>query len=445
MEKLSIIMPSYNRANYIEEAIVSILKQKVNFQYVLIIADDASTDHSPEIIKSYAEKYPDKVKGVYSKENRGIFENTQPIFAQMETEYFCVLDADDYYTDPDFLQDAIDFLDKNKDYVCYGANTVKMADGVEIGKYLSVDFDEHTIKSIESYFMDKTMIPHTSGSVWRNVVYNGSMPEFLERRRGSLSQESFRADTGRFMLHLKFGKVYLINKVVSAYRLHKNGVWAGTSKFHHYSLHIRAFLDYMDYYEGKMQEDFIRIVKANVKLASAELFRKSADQVYEELSLDEMENYRYGVQRLKELEEERKGNGLASLNIREQLIYFLQHKKEESLVIWGTGGAAERLIEQYGIKEDEILFFVDNSEKKHNQTINGKKVKSPNEIMKEESKLIIIATSYGNEVERQILENHYSTKNYVINLYRIDQMLCEASNLYRKDQILREVSNVFRT
>ena len=57
--KVSVIMASYNGEKYISDAIQSLLDQ--TFQdWELVICDDCSTDNTYQILKRYAEKYPDK-------------------------------------------------------------------------------------------------------------------------------------------------------------------------------------------------------------------------------------------------------------------------------------------------------------------------------------------------------------------------------------------------
>lgn len=51
MVDLSIILPVYNHAPYIKQAIDSVLMQKVNFTYEVLIGEDCSTDNSREILK----------------------------------------------------------------------------------------------------------------------------------------------------------------------------------------------------------------------------------------------------------------------------------------------------------------------------------------------------------------------------------------------------------
>lgn len=92
--KLTIIMSNYNQEQYIEKAIESVLAQKTNFDWQLIITDDNSVkDNSVEIIKKYAEKYPEKIVALLNKENGRYLKNVLRAKAITKTPYFTLLDA----------------------------------------------------------------------------------------------------------------------------------------------------------------------------------------------------------------------------------------------------------------------------------------------------------------------------------------------------------------
>ena len=74
--KLSILMPSYNKGRYIEEALESILMQETDYEYQIIIADDCSTDNTIDIVKSYQDKYSNKIVFLESDKNQGLYKNT---------------------------------------------------------------------------------------------------------------------------------------------------------------------------------------------------------------------------------------------------------------------------------------------------------------------------------------------------------------------------------
>ena len=101
--KFSIITPSFNQAEFLEQTIKSVVSQKVNLEY--FIQDGGSTDGSVDIIKKYAEKYSfiswqsKKDKGQTDALNQGLKKCTGDIIAY--------LNSDDYY-----LPDALEKVEK---------------------------------------------------------------------------------------------------------------------------------------------------------------------------------------------------------------------------------------------------------------------------------------------------------------------------------------------
>lgn len=67
---VSIICNTYNHENYIADAIEGFLMQKTDFNFEILMHDDASVDRTQEIIREYELKYPDIIKPIYQKENQ---------------------------------------------------------------------------------------------------------------------------------------------------------------------------------------------------------------------------------------------------------------------------------------------------------------------------------------------------------------------------------------
>ena len=61
---------TYNHEKYIRSALDGFVMQKTTFPFEVLIHDDASTDHTAEIIREYETKYPEIIKPIYSKENQ---------------------------------------------------------------------------------------------------------------------------------------------------------------------------------------------------------------------------------------------------------------------------------------------------------------------------------------------------------------------------------------
>jgi len=108
MTKISIIIPTYNYAQYICEAIESVLNQTYK-DFEIIVVDDGSTDNTKEVIKPYL----NKIKYIYqqnsgpsSARNRGIKE--------AKGEYIAFLDADDIWL-AQKLELQIKFMEKEKE------------------------------------------------------------------------------------------------------------------------------------------------------------------------------------------------------------------------------------------------------------------------------------------------------------------------------------------
>lgn len=110
MPKVSILLTSYNHADYIGESIDSILNQTFK-DFELYIIDDCSTDNSWEVIKKYKDK---RIISVRHKSNMGgsIFPE---VIEKLKGEYFAIAHCDDKW-ELDKLEKQVKFLDKNKEY-----------------------------------------------------------------------------------------------------------------------------------------------------------------------------------------------------------------------------------------------------------------------------------------------------------------------------------------
>ena len=106
---------TYNHENYIRETLDSMLMQKTNFKYEILIHDDASTDTTAEIIKEYKRKYPDIIKPILQVENQyskgikvGELNRKRAL-----GRYIAICEGDDYWTDENKLQKQVDYMEAN--------------------------------------------------------------------------------------------------------------------------------------------------------------------------------------------------------------------------------------------------------------------------------------------------------------------------------------------
>ena len=113
--KVSIICTNYNKGDWVREAMDSFLNQKTNFDFEIIIIDDASTDHSYELIQEYQNKFPEKVRTFRNEVNLGITRTWKKVCQEAKGQYIARCDSDDFWTDPLKLQKQVDLLDASTD------------------------------------------------------------------------------------------------------------------------------------------------------------------------------------------------------------------------------------------------------------------------------------------------------------------------------------------
>lgn len=116
---VSIFCLTYNHGKYIRDALDGFILQKTQFDYEVIIYDDASTDNTAEIIRSYADNYPDIIKPVLQKENqfsKGIHVFSEFFLPRVRGKYIAICEGDDYWCDENKLQRQVSFLEQNADY-----------------------------------------------------------------------------------------------------------------------------------------------------------------------------------------------------------------------------------------------------------------------------------------------------------------------------------------
>jgi len=94
--RASIIITSYNHRDYLREAIESVLAQTLP-PHEILVADDASTDGSQDLIRAYEKRYPGIVRGIFQPHNVGIPRNRNSALHAVTGNYVGILDGDDVF------------------------------------------------------------------------------------------------------------------------------------------------------------------------------------------------------------------------------------------------------------------------------------------------------------------------------------------------------------
>lgn len=108
---ISVIIPSYNRADTVCQTIESIVNQQVDANIEIVIGDDCSIDNAREVLLEYKEKYPDIIRLFFWDENMGLGANWASCVKECRGKYICNCDNDDYWHNPNKLQLQLDYME----------------------------------------------------------------------------------------------------------------------------------------------------------------------------------------------------------------------------------------------------------------------------------------------------------------------------------------------
>lgn len=208
---VSVRMPTYNQEEYIRQAIESVMMQKTDFEFEVLIGDDCSTDRTREICFECQKKYPDKIRVLWSDENLFKYHGNQlRILARCRGEYIAICEGDDYWSDPLKLQKQVDLIRKTGAVMCVADSEWHYKDGavekfVYGGSKRLLDFED----LLEGLYF------HTTTYLIDRAVYaqcKRKYPEIV-----------FWYDRATLLLMSTMGKICVLPDVVSVYRV-GNGV-----------------------------------------------------------------------------------------------------------------------------------------------------------------------------------------------------------------------------
>lgn len=219
---VSICCVTYNHAPFIRQCLDGFLMQKgVDFE--ILIHDDCSTDGTTEIIREYAEKYPDLIFPLYETENQFCKPGRESMdfynYRRAQGKYIALCEGDDYWTDPLKLQKQVEFMEANPDYsVCFHTFRNHI---VQTDEYLEPAPTQLLRDNGNPEGMDITMDMHIHK--WY------TQPMTMLFRLSSFSfewqkQYKYYRDTHEIYHLLKVGKCRLLNFDGGVYNVHGGGI-----------------------------------------------------------------------------------------------------------------------------------------------------------------------------------------------------------------------------
>jgi glycosyltransferase involved in cell wall biosynthesis len=220
--KVSVLVTAFNHEKYIEQALESVLVQKVGFNYEIIVGEDCSTDSTREIVVRLHEKFPERIQLFLPEQNLGAYGNR--IFGEIlqlaKGCYVALLDGDDYWTDCYKLQKQADFLDAHPECAICFHNAIAFYENGNREPWNWTPASQKEISSIEDLWMDNAIA--FSATMFRRGLF-GHLPSWYF--------SMFCADWALHILNAEHGRIGYLSEVMAAYRYHSGGMYSRLSEF----------------------------------------------------------------------------------------------------------------------------------------------------------------------------------------------------------------------
>lgn len=214
---VSVAVITYNMVRYLPQLLDSILMQKTDFRYEIVIDDDHSPDNSREVLYEYKEKYPDKIVLSLRDNNVGGSRNMYGVLKQCQGKYIAILEGDDWWEVDDKLQYQYDFMESHPEYVGMYCNSWCELSTKEVIQKVRRDITEPMVFEYDDFlnyhFFDR--LPNSTDTAFFRNIFKDSPEEELDvfyKAHNMVWDQSLA-----LMLYGK-GKVYVDPRLVSHHR-----------------------------------------------------------------------------------------------------------------------------------------------------------------------------------------------------------------------------------
>lgn len=206
---VTIGMTTYGQEAYIREALDSLVAQKTNFSFEIVVGEDCSPDNTREILEEYNKRYPNKFVLLLHENNIGFMNNYKTVLEASQGKYFALCEGDDYWNDENKLQKQVEFLEANIDYTGIHTKTIYVDSESNI-KGCSNRVTKGNEVVDYTYIAQQSTI-HTCSFMYRSELIDD---EFM-----SILDQSSVGDLPLFLKASLEGKIAYIDEAMSTYRV----------------------------------------------------------------------------------------------------------------------------------------------------------------------------------------------------------------------------------
>lgn len=217
---LTVCCLTYNHEKYIRKTLEGFVNQNTTYKYQVLVHDDASTDGTQDIIREYAQRYPDLIKPILQTQNQysqkvRIYDTfMRPL---VTSKYTAMCEGDDYWCDPQKLQLQIDYMEQHPQCnFCVHNTQMMQEDGTPKNAYFNYAGTDRDYTAEDVIAAGGGGLFHTSSFVFQTQHRHDRPADFTIAGIGDYPLSIYLSTRGT---------VHYIDRVMSMYRVGSSGSW----------------------------------------------------------------------------------------------------------------------------------------------------------------------------------------------------------------------------
>lgn len=253
---------TYNHEDFIGQALDSFIMQKTNFKFKVFVGEDCGPDGTADIVREYAEKYPDIIVPFIREKNMGAQANLIDLCNHADSPYIAFCEGDDYWIDEYKLQKQYDYMQANSDMrACYSRAEISAPDDWFLRNWFKENKEGKLVfPDCEPTYKLKTepissfdcvwVFPAHTATVFYRWNYDVNIPDWY--------YTGIIGDHPIFLMQLGEGLAGFLPDVTAIYRRSNVGVYMSDSMDEHFLKtrldHVRWMSGILDWYSNNHEK-----------------------------------------------------------------------------------------------------------------------------------------------------------------------------------------------
>ena len=256
---ITIVCLSFNTRDYIARCFDSLMAQQTDYRLQIVVHDDASSDGSQDVIRDYADRFPNIFTPVMQPANRWSqgFCPLQACAPHIRGAFVAICEVDDYWTETDKLQQQVEYLvGSGRNFISTQCQSITPNESLGPTFPKADGADPVTIIPGSHIFAMRKYI-HTSTFAMRRSLF--------DKWAAAFTRQVVSADlTILLTACLVDDGLAIQNRVTSRYCIHEGGAWTGSTRAQRYSRYAITWQIILESLGAELPPRYLRQARSNL-------------------------------------------------------------------------------------------------------------------------------------------------------------------------------------